>query len=261
MTQQGFIKLYRKIQDHPFYMEKRKFSKYEAWIDLIMMANHKDNSFLFGNKIIEVAKGQFITSIRKLCDKWEWSNSKVVQFLELLMKQEMIVYKSDTKKTVITIVNYGVYHDKEEEKTTVNRHENDSKQIQKHTNKNVKNDKKKEYAEFVSMTEKEFDSLVEKYGKEPTNKMIEILDNYKGSKGKTYKSDYRAILNWVVEKVVTEKPSNVVTFDAETKRKHELQKRLQIVAEQMEMCYQDDSKYTPLETEFYQIKEELKKFG
>ena len=30
--------------------------------------------------------------------------------------------------------------------------------------------------------------------------MIEILDNYKGSKGKKYRSDYRAILNWVVNR-------------------------------------------------------------
>ena len=30
--------------------------------------------------------------------------------------------------------------------------------------------------------------------------MIEILDNYKGAKGKRYKSDYRAILTWVVDR-------------------------------------------------------------
>jgi hypothetical protein len=30
--------------------------------------------------------------------------------------------------------------------------------------------------------------------------MIEILDNYKGSKGRMYKDDYRAILSWVVNK-------------------------------------------------------------
>ena len=30
--------------------------------------------------------------------------------------------------------------------------------------------------------------------------MIQILDNYKGANGKKYKSDYRAILNWVVDK-------------------------------------------------------------
>ena len=56
-------------------------------------------------------------------------------------------------------------------------------------------------AEFVSMTQDELDKLVDKYGKDFTDKCIEVLDNYKGSSGKKYKSDYRAILTWVVGKV------------------------------------------------------------
>ena len=56
-------------------------------------------------------------------------------------------------------------------------------------------------AEFVSMTQEELDKLVDKYGKDFTDKCIEVLDNYKGSSGKKYKSDYRAILTWVVGKV------------------------------------------------------------
>jgi hypothetical protein len=63
-------------------------------------------------------------------------------------------------------------------------------------------ERKIEYAEFVKMTEKEYEVLLEKYGKEKVDKMIEVLDNYKGSNNKKYASDYRAILNWVVERVV-----------------------------------------------------------
>lgn len=57
------------------------------------------------------------------------------------------------------------------------------------------------YAEFVQMTEEEYKKLVEKYGEVKTKRMIEVLDNYKGSKGKAYKDDYRAILSWVVDRV------------------------------------------------------------
>lgn len=63
---------------------------------------------------------------------------------------------------------------------------------------------KVKYAEFVSMTEEEYQKLVDKYGPEKTARFIEALDNYKGSKGKTYESDYRAILSWVVKKVTEE---------------------------------------------------------
>ena len=59
---------------------------------------------------------------------------------------------------------------------------------------------KYKYAEFVSLTRDEYAKLCEQFGEAQTNRMIEILDNYKGAKGKRYKSDYRAILTWVVDR-------------------------------------------------------------
>ena len=62
-----------------------------------------------------------------------------------------------------------------------------------------------QFAEFVSMTNGEYEALVTKFGVEDTARMIEILDNYKGSSGKVYASDYRAILTWVVARLKEEK--------------------------------------------------------
>jgi hypothetical protein len=89
--------------------------------------------------------------------------------------------------------------------TPITRYYTDNTQI---INNIVEQDEKKpketkiQYAEFVKMTQKEYDTLLEKYGKDNLDKMIEVLDNYKGSKNKKYASDYRAILTWVVERVV-----------------------------------------------------------
>lgn len=69
--------------------------------------------------------------------------------------------------------------------------------------------KKVKYADYVSMTTNEHQKLVDQYGESLTFRMIEILDNYKGSKGKTYKSDYRAILSWVVEKAKEEEAKRI----------------------------------------------------
>ncbi len=66
-------------------------------------------------------------------------------------------------------------------------------------NRNVNKDKNK-YADYVSMTEDQFKKLTERFGEHNTKIMIEILNNYKGSKGKKYKDDYLAILNWVVDR-------------------------------------------------------------
>lgn len=67
--------------------------------------------------------------------------------------------------------------------------------------------KKIKYAEYVSMTEEEYQKLIAEYGSEAVKKMIDILNNYKGSTGKKYKSDYRAILSWVVDKVKKTNPA------------------------------------------------------
>ena len=74
-------------------------------------------------------------------------------------------------------------------------------------------DPKIKHGEFVTLTEKEHQTLIEKYGHPKVEKMIETLDNYKGSSGKTYKSDYRAILMWVVDRVLQDwrgSPASVV---------------------------------------------------
>lgn len=63
------------------------------------------------------------------------------------------------------------------------------------------NDKKIQFADFVTMTNAEYAKLVSTYSKEFADRCIEKLSNYKGASGKKYKSDYRAIKNWVVDTV------------------------------------------------------------
>lgn len=64
---------------------------------------------------------------------------------------------------------------------------------------------KQKYAEYVIMTEEEYSKLITEFGNEGTARVIEILNNYKGSNGKRYKSDYMAIRNWVIEKYIKER--------------------------------------------------------
>jgi hypothetical protein len=78
-------------------------------------------------------------------------------------------------------------------------------------------EKKIKYAEFVSLSEDEYNKLVSEYGEQQVKRMIEILDNYKGSTGRTYKSDYRAILNWVVDRIKKERFENIVSIPKKTR--------------------------------------------
>jgi len=143
LSYKGWIRIHRKIQEHWLWQEK-PFDKKSAWIDLLLMANHEDKTILLGNELIEVKRGSRVTSLRQLCDRWGWSNTKVKNFLNLLEKEHMIDIKSDSKKTTITIVNYNDYqkwNDTENDtETTDERHQNDTKTTQEHTNNNDNND-------------------------------------------------------------------------------------------------------------------------
>ncbi len=56
-----------------------------------------------------------------------------------------------------------------------------------------------QYAELVFLTEEEHAKLIEQHGTEIVQWCIQKLNYYKGSTGKTYASDYNAILSWVIK--------------------------------------------------------------
>ncbi len=64
-----------------------------------------------------------------------------------------------------------------------------------------KKENKIKYRTNVTLKEKEFNKLIEDYGEEQTAIILDKLANYKGSNDKKYKSDYRAILLWVIDAV------------------------------------------------------------
>lgn len=106
MMEFGWISIHRKIIDN-WVWEEKPFSRGQAWIDLLLRANHADKKVVLGNEIIMVPKGSLVTSEIKLAEAWGWSKTKVRAFLMLLENDSMIVKKSDRKKTTINIVNYG----------------------------------------------------------------------------------------------------------------------------------------------------------
>lgn len=104
----GWIKLHRKITENLIW-EDKPFSKGQAWIDLILMANHNPAKLIYGNSIIELDRGQFHTSEPTLMRRWGWSKKKVRAYFLLLKKLEMATAQGNTKGTTVTIENYELY--------------------------------------------------------------------------------------------------------------------------------------------------------
>lgn len=105
---EGWISVHRTLQGH-WLWEEKPFSKGQAWIDMLMMANHADKKFLFGNELVEVKAGSFITSELKLAERWGWGKTRTRSFLEVLQKDGMITKKANQKRTTIIIENYSDY--------------------------------------------------------------------------------------------------------------------------------------------------------
>ena len=103
----GWVSVHRKIMNH-WLWEEKPFSRGQAWVDLLLLANHQDNKFLLGNELAEVKTGSFITSQSKLMNRWGWGNTKVRNFLKLLKEDGMINYHGKNY-TVIEILNYKNY--------------------------------------------------------------------------------------------------------------------------------------------------------
>lgn len=104
----GWISLHRSIQEHWLWQEK-PFSKGQAWLDLLLSANHQDKKILLGNELISVKRGSFIISQKKLMERWGWGSEKTRAFLKLLDSDGMIKFQPDKKKTTIIILNYDRY--------------------------------------------------------------------------------------------------------------------------------------------------------
>ena len=124
---EGWISLYRKIQEHWLWTKRRKFSQFEAWISLLFKANFKDTKIMIGDNLVEVKRGSFITSEVKLAEEWKWDRSTVRKFLKTLEEQEMIQKNSTTKYTSISIENWELYQDTQQQ----DRQQNNNKTTQR----------------------------------------------------------------------------------------------------------------------------------
>jgi hypothetical protein len=105
----GWISIHRKLKDHWIYPNNRKFTEFEAWIDILLEVNHKDASVQLGLTVIECKRGQSIKSLDTWANKWKWNKSYVRRFFNLLQKYEMIKTENVKKTTRITVCKYDTY--------------------------------------------------------------------------------------------------------------------------------------------------------
>ena len=104
----GYITIHRSIEDNWLWKEK-PFSKGQAWIDLILLANHAEVKKPVGDSITVFQKGCVYRSISFLADRWGWDRRTVKRFLNVLKSDGMLSLSVSKHGTTISLVNYGKY--------------------------------------------------------------------------------------------------------------------------------------------------------
>lgn len=82
---------------------------FEAWIDLLLNANHNEQKVYLKYEMFTCKRGQLLRSQETLALAWNWNRSSVRRFLKLLQSDHMIYQKATNKTTIITICNYDKY--------------------------------------------------------------------------------------------------------------------------------------------------------
>jgi hypothetical protein len=88
------------------------FTRGQAWVDLLLLANFEHSFFFKRGVKIEVDRGQVARSEVELADRWKWSRTKLRKFLNDLEKEQQIEQHKSNVSQLLTIVNYDSYQEK-----------------------------------------------------------------------------------------------------------------------------------------------------
>lgn len=207
----GWIKLHRKIRNNEIFNNHQLL---RLWIICLTEATHKERDQIVGKQTVHLLPGQFVTGRFDIADLYNKGlkpsdrvkgEKTVFRWLENLNEWGFLSLEKTNKFTVVTIDKWEVYQSTDnkndqqiDQEMTSKRPTNDQQMT---TNKNVKNDKKKHYAENVLLTEKEYEKLCLEKGSTFIDECIDYLSKYKIEKGYKSKSDNLTIRRWVIEAV------------------------------------------------------------
>jgi DNA-binding MarR family transcriptional regulator len=201
-----------------------------------MRANHKETKIIFNGTELKLLAGQFITGRFEGSKDCNMKPTTFRDQLKKLNKMGMIEMKSDNKKSVITILKWNDFQNEKIEKlekpaTTSATRKNARSQASIEDSQSFKFEsastsdinppptrhRQKCKNEIISvhplqkfvkenyprisklesqLTEKECNSLLEKYSKEDVKSVLEEMENFKAL-NKKYVSVYRTLNNWL----------------------------------------------------------------
>jgi len=147
---QGWISVHRKIADNKFWLSE-KFTKGQAWIDILLLANHKENTVDVRGNLIKIPRGYLGWSEDRLAKRWNWSRGKVRRYFSVLQTEQQIVQHKSSVLSLVEVINYDLYQTSGTTDSTTNDTTDGHQTVQqtdtnnKDNNKNNDNNSKKKF--------------------------------------------------------------------------------------------------------------------
>jgi len=138
----GYVKIHRELLEHPIWTSE-KFTRGQAWVDLITKANAKPGWVRKRGARIDLNRGDVGYSIKELSRQWDWSESKTRRFLKELENDEMVTLKKTNVSCTITLVNYDMWQSDEWQMRRGNNSSNGAQSNEQTNNKRYPNNKEK----------------------------------------------------------------------------------------------------------------------
>ena len=153
MADQGWIKIYRKIFDSPSIKNNPNYLS--VWLYLLTNATHKEiGAFFKGEKII-LKPGQLITGRKSIAKITGVTESTVRRALARFKTDHQIDQQISNKNSLISILNWDDYQKGDHLDDQLETNKRPTRDQQKTTNKNVKNDKNVKNNNITALTSEE----------------------------------------------------------------------------------------------------------
>ena len=140
MSQNGYIKLHRKLLENPVVCKDSDY--FAVWIYLLLNATHSGCEVMFGGKRTTLKPGEFTTGRKRIAEDLSISESKVQRILKRFESEHQIEQRTDRQCRLISIVSWNKYQECEQRNEQQVNNDRTTSEQRVNTKQKGKNEKK-----------------------------------------------------------------------------------------------------------------------